>query len=153
MFDTKINPINFSYKGASYIKDEKGFVRFTGHGANEVEFNQVSLTNAIIDNESVKGTPLWDLIFNPDYDIITIRVNGSIVKIKNYFLRENDHSTVLLFRNKALIKIVITNGDITEYESLPSRSIEKEETNVIAWLSSNNQNFKLHHKQIQEDLC
>jgi hypothetical protein len=102
----------------------------------------------------VKGTPLWDLIYDPDCDVTTIRINSGVIKIKKYFLRENDHSTVLLFRNKVFIKILITDGDITEYESLPPKTTEKEGSNIIAWLYTKNHNYKLYHKQVREgSLC
>ena len=155
MFETKPDPVNFSYGGALYVKDEKGCVRFTGHSSGATdEYGQVSLSDAVIDSGSVKGTPLWNLIYEPDYDITAIRVSRSVVKIKRYFLRENDHCAVFLFRDKVFIRITITNSDIAEYESLPPRMIEKEDATAIAWLYSNKQNNELYHKRVREgSLC
>lgn len=87
---------------------------------------------------------------DPNHDITTIRISGSVIKIKKYFLRENENCVVFLFRDKVFIKITIINGDVAEYENLPSRVLEKEDAATIAWLYSNNQNIELYHKRIRE---
>lgn len=151
MFEVKPDPIRFAYGGALYVKDDKGSVRFTGYGTDTTDqCEKVSLSDADIDVRSVKDTPLWNLIYNPDFDISTIRISSGLVKIKKYFLRENDNSVVFLFGNKVFIRIIITNGDISEYERLPSRTYYKEGATVIAWLCSNKQNIELYYKRVQE---
>lgn len=101
---------------------------------------------------------------DPNHDITTIRISGRVIKIKNDFLRENDNCEVFLFRDKVLIKVTITSGEISEYESFPgrmdeqnakrstspARTLENGDAATIAWLYSNNQNIALYHKRVWE---
>jgi len=109
-----------------------------------------SLSNTKFESSVIKGTPLWDEVFNPDHDITTLRVNGLTIKVKNYFIRENADCIVFLHNEKLFIKIIITNGRIDEYESLPKRICESEDYSPVAWLFKHNKNEILKHKRIRE---
>jgi hypothetical protein len=87
---------------------------------------------------------------NPDHEVTTIRANGFVIKVKNYFIRENANCTVFLHNEKIFVKVTVTDGRIDEYESLPTRKCESEQSAPIAWLFRNNRYEELNHKRMQE---
>ncbi len=130
MAGTVMEAEEFSYGGAVYVKDTDG---------------------------SVKGTPLWNLAFDPDCAVTVIRPCGFEIKIKNFFIKESDDCTIFLYGKKVFVKIVITDGEIAEYESLPKPArlpvaSGKENRAAIAWLYKHGQNKELHFIR-EEDLC
>ena len=109
-----------------------------------------SLSDTKFDSNAISGSPLWDVVFNPDHDVTIIRTNGFIIKVKNYFIRENADCVLFLHNSRLFIKVIITNGRIDEYESLPARKCESEDFAPVAWLFINNRDEVLNHKRIRE---
>lgn len=108
------------------------------------------LSDTKFESKSIIGTDLWDVVFNPDHDVTTIRTNGFIIKVKNYFIRENSDCTVFLYNDRIFVKVTVTNGRIDEYESIPARKCEGEDYAPIAWIYRNNRYENLKHKRVRE---